>query len=47
MSVTDGYPRNNAVYAKHLSGPLLLPPARHVAVIAAAGWLAYTAVFCD
>jgi hypothetical protein len=47
MSVPDGYPRNNAVYAKRLSGPLPLPPARYVAVIAAAGWLAHTAVFYD
>jgi carbonic anhydrase len=34
MSVTDEYLRNNAVYAERFSGPLPLPPARHVAVVA-------------
>src|SRR6204780_3675647 len=34
MSVTDEYLRNNAVYAGRFSGPLPLPPARHVAVVA-------------
>jgi carbonic anhydrase len=34
VSVTDEYLRNNAVYAAGFSGPLPLPPARHVAVVA-------------
>lgn len=34
MSVTDEYLRNNAVYAERFSGPLPLPPARQVAVVA-------------
>jgi carbonic anhydrase len=34
MSVTDEYLRNNAAYAERFSGPLPLPPARHVAVVA-------------
>ena len=34
MSVTDEYLRNNAVYAERFSGPLPLPSARHVAVVA-------------
>jgi carbonic anhydrase len=34
MSVTDEYLRNNAVYAERFSGPLPLPPARGVAVVA-------------
>jgi carbonic anhydrase len=34
MSVTDEYLRNNAVYAGRFSGPLPLPPARQVAVVA-------------
>jgi carbonic anhydrase len=34
MSVTDEYLRNNAVYAERFNGPLPLPPARHVAVVA-------------
>jgi carbonic anhydrase len=34
MSVTDEYLRNNAVYVERFSGPLPLPPARHVAVVA-------------
>lgn len=34
MSVTDEYLRNNAEYAKSFSGPLPLPPSRHVAVVA-------------
>ncbi len=34
MSVTDEYLRHNAVYAERFHGPLPLPPARHVAVVA-------------
>ena len=34
MSVTDEYLRNNADYADRFSGPLPLPSARHVAVVA-------------
>ena len=34
MSVTDEYLANNARYTETFSGPLPLPPARHVAVIA-------------
>ncbi|MFD1813332.1 beta-class carbonic anhydrase [Rhodococcus gannanensis] len=34
MSVTDDYLRNNAEYARTFSGPLPLPPSRHVAVVA-------------
>src|ERR1700679_3176341 len=34
MSATDDYLRNNAAYAAGFSGPLPLPPARHVAVVA-------------
>ena len=34
MSATDDYLRNNAAYAGQFSGPLPLPPARHVAVVA-------------
>ncbi|TQF73241.1 carbonic anhydrase [Rhodococcus spelaei] len=34
MSVTDEYLRNNAEYVKTFSGPLPLPPSRHVAVLA-------------
>ena len=34
MSVTDEYLRNNAAYAERFSGPLPLPPARHVAIVA-------------
>ena len=34
MSVTDEYLANNAEYAKTFSGPLPLPPSRHVAVLA-------------
>jgi len=34
MNITDEYLRNNAVYAERFSGPLPLPPARHVAVVA-------------
>lgn len=34
MSVTDEYLANNAEYAKTFSGPLPLPPSRHVAVVA-------------
>jgi carbonic anhydrase len=34
MSVTDEYLKNNAAYAEQFSGPLPLPPASHVAVVA-------------
>jgi len=34
MSVTDEYLDNNARYAETFTGPLTLPPARHVAVVA-------------
>lgn len=34
MSVTDTYLANNAAYAKTFSGPLPLPPSKHVAVLA-------------
>src|SRR6201993_3829427 len=34
MSVTDQYLKNNQAYAAQFSGPLPLPPASHVAVIA-------------
>lgn len=34
MSVTDELMANNAVYAASFSGPLPLPPAKHVAVLA-------------
>ncbi len=34
MSVTDEYLENNARYARTFSGPLPLPPSRHVAVLA-------------
>ena len=34
MSVTDEYLKNNEAYAAQFSGPLPLPPARHVAVVA-------------
>jgi carbonic anhydrase len=34
MSVTDDYLRNNAAYAEQFSGPLPMPPASHVAVVA-------------
>jgi carbonic anhydrase len=34
MSVTDQYLRNNQAYAAGFSGPLPLPPASHVAVVA-------------
>ncbi len=34
MSVTDELLANNATYAETFSGPLPLPPARHVAVVA-------------
>ena len=34
MSVTDEYLANNAEYAKTISGPLPLPPSKHVAVVA-------------
>jgi carbonic anhydrase len=34
MSVTDEYLSNNAAYAQTFSGPLPLPPSRHVAVVA-------------
>ena len=34
MSVTDEYLKNNEEYAKNFSGPLPLPPSKHVAVVA-------------
>ncbi|NUS43016.1 MAG: carbonic anhydrase [Mycobacteriaceae bacterium] len=34
MTVTDEYLANNAAYAAQFSGPLPLPPSRHVAVVA-------------
>ena len=34
MSVTDQYLQNNEAYAAQFSGPLPLPPASHVAVVA-------------
>jgi carbonic anhydrase len=34
VSVTDEYLENNARYARTFSGPLPLPPSRHVAVLA-------------
>ena len=34
MSVTDEYLTNNRAYAAGFSGPLPLPPSRHVAVVA-------------
>ncbi len=34
MSVTDEYLSNNAAYAAQFTGPLPLPPAKHVAVVA-------------
>jgi carbonic anhydrase len=34
VTVTDGYLANNADYAKSFSGPLPLPPSKHVAVLA-------------
>lgn len=34
MSVTDQYLANNEAYAKSFTGPLPLPPSKHVAVVA-------------
>ena len=34
MSATDEYLKNNEAYAAQFSGPLPLPPANHVAVVA-------------
>jgi len=34
MTVTDEYLANNATYAAGFSGPLPLPPSRHIAVVA-------------
>ena len=34
MSGTDDYLKNNAAYAAGFSGPLPLPPSKHVAVVA-------------
>src|SRR5687768_3673592 len=34
MTATDEYLKNNEEYAKNFSGPLPLPPAKHVAVVA-------------
>ena len=33
-TVTDEYLRNNAAYACNFQGPLPLPPAKHIAVVA-------------
>ncbi|WP_046315858.1 carbonic anhydrase [Mycobacterium sp. UM_Kg1] len=34
MTVTDEYLANNAEYAKTFSGPLPMPPSKHVAIVA-------------
>src|SRR6476661_10527614 len=34
MTATDEYLKNNEEYAKNFSGPLPLPPSKHVAVVA-------------
>lgn len=34
MTVTDEYLQNNAAYAEQFTGPLPLPPSKHVAVLA-------------
>ncbi len=34
MSVTDEFLRNNAAYAEQFTGPLPMPPSRHIAVVA-------------
>lgn len=34
MTVTDEYLQNNAAYAQQFTGPLPLPPSKHVAVLA-------------
>ncbi|MER2082358.1 carbonic anhydrase [Rhodococcus sp. (in: high G+C Gram-positive bacteria)] len=34
MTVTDEYLQNNAAYAEQFTGPLPLPPSRHVAILA-------------
>ena len=34
MTVTDGYLANNAAYAGNFTGPLPMPPSKHVAVVA-------------
>lgn len=34
MSVTDQLLKNNATYAETFSGPLPLPPAKHIAIVA-------------
>ena len=34
MTVTDEYLANNEAYARTFTGPLPLPPSRHVAVVA-------------
>lgn len=34
MTVTDDYLANNAEYARDFSGPLPMPPSKHVAVVA-------------
>ena len=34
MTVTDQYLANNAAYARNFSGPLPMPPSKHVAVVA-------------
>lgn len=34
MTVTDDYLANNAEYAKTFTGPLPMPPSKHVAIVA-------------
>ena len=34
MTVTDDYLANNATYAESFEGPLPLPPAKHIAIVA-------------
>ena len=34
MSVTDEFLKNNEIYAQTFQGPLPLPPAKHIAVLA-------------
>lgn len=34
MSVTDQYLKNNEIYASQFNGPLPLPPAKHIALLA-------------
>jgi len=42
MSVTDEYLKNNEAYASTFSGPLPLPPSKHVAVVACMDFAAAT-----